>query len=321
MSILKIIGIFILGILILFFICFIYIRNIAIGSEKGSVPEGYKIIKINDLKFSVKISGKESDIPVILLHGFPESSAMWHGLMYDLNKLGYYTIAPDQRGYSTQARPKNRAAYNLSFLVQDVVALADSLGIYAFQLIGHDWGSAVGWQIAEKYPTRIISFTSLSVPHLDAFARAYNEDSLQHRASKYIRNFQTPYLPEYYLAKNNYEMLRSIWSSHDMDEVNAYLHLFKEKYALTSALNWYRANFQSFTDKSEHEKVNVPVLFIWGNKDKALLRSGAEWTRSYVKAYYRFIELDAGHWLIQEDYDTVKNEIIAHLNEFNQTPG
>ena len=58
------------------------------------------------------------------------------------------------------------------------------------------------------------------------------------------------------------------------------------------------------------------VLFLWGNKDSALRRSGVEWTQDYVSNYYRFVELDAGHWLIQESYEEVQKEILLHLEKF-----
>jgi pimeloyl-ACP methyl ester carboxylesterase len=294
----------------------IYINKIAAGSGTGTLPEGYKLIEANGYKFSTKISGNENDIPVILLHGFPESSVMWERLITDLNNIGYYTIAPDQRGYSFAARPEEVNQYQISYLVNDVIAIADSLGIDKFHLISHDWGSAVGWQIAAKYPERLYSFTSMSIPHLEAFSRAYREDSLQFKASGYMRDFQTQKIPEFMLAKNNYEVLKSIWSEHEEDEINSYVNLLSQKDALTASINWYRANFSMISEGTDLGIIDVPVLFMWGKNDDAVAHSGVEWTRDYVSGYYRFVELNSGHWLIQESYDRVQNEIILHLTKF-----
>ena len=314
--ILKFSAVTTLLILLVLFMGFMYINKIVLGSNTGTLPSGYSLIEANGYAFSTKISGDNQDIPVILLHGFPESSVMWKRLMSDLNKIGYYTVAPDQRGYSFEARPEEIAQYQISHLANDVIAIADSLGIKKFHLIGHDWGSGVGWQIASDYPERLLSFTSLSVPHLEAFSRAYREDSLQHIASDYMRDFQTKKIPEYMLAKNNYELLKPIWSKHQDEEIASYINLFSQKKALTSSINWYRANYDLFIEGFDIGMINVPVLFVWGNKDSALKRSGVEWTEDYVKGYYRFVELDAGHWLIQESYEKVQKEILAHLKKF-----
>ena len=314
--ILKFIAVATLLLLLVLLAGYTYLNKIVIGSNAGTLPTGYKLIEANGYRFSTKISGSNQDVPVILLHGFPESSIMWKRLMLDLNKIGYYTVAPDQRGYSFEARPDEIAQYQISHLAKDVIAIADTLGIDKFHLIGHDWGSAVGWQIASDYPERLRSFTSLSVPHLEAFSRAYREDSLQYKASDYMRNFQRKKIPEYMLAKNNYELLKSIWSEHQDEEITSYISLISQKNALTSAINWYRANYEKFNQGFDIGMIDVPVLFIWGNKDSALKRSGAEWTENYVPGYYRFVELNANHWLIQESYENVQEEIVSHLEKF-----
>ena len=76
----------------------------------------------------------------MLLHGFPQTSACWTPLLETLAAAGYRAVAPDQRGYSPTARPTAVAAYRLSELVADVVAIADRLGAEIFHLVGHDWG-------------------------------------------------------------------------------------------------------------------------------------------------------------------------------------
>ena len=66
--------------------------------------------------------------------------------------------------------------------------------------------------------------------------------------------------------------------------------------------------------KKRSADIITPTLFIWGNKDPALGRRGTELTLQYMKGpYYRFIEIDAGHWLIQDAYDEVSEAILDHL--------
>lgn len=57
------------------------------------------------LHFDVADSGPDSGEPVVLLHGFPQDSSSWAAVSQVLNQAGYRTLAPDQRGYSSGARP------------------------------------------------------------------------------------------------------------------------------------------------------------------------------------------------------------------------
>lgn len=305
-----------LALILLLLVGSVYVNRVVTGSGDETIPDGCKLIEANGYTFTMRTSGNEQDVPVILLHGFPESSVMWKKLMTDLNQSGYYTIAPNQRGYSLGARPEEVEQYKIEHLAKDVISIADSMGIGKFHLVAHDWGSAVGWQIAAKYSDRLLSYTALSVPHINAFAEAYQKDSLQYEASKYMRGFQKETIPEFVLAKNNYEKLRTIWSKHEEKEIASYIKLFSQKNALTNAINWYRANYGLLTNGSDIGKVSVPVLFLWGTKDVALLRSGAELTQNYVSDYYKLVELNASHWLIQEVYDEVLTELSTHLSKF-----
>ena len=117
------------------------------------------------------------------------------------------------------------------------------------------------------------------------------------------------------LAKNDYEKLQSVWSHHERSETEHYLNILKQEHALTSALNWYRANFPAFEVGLNVGKIDVPTTFIWGNQDQALKRSGIAGTRDLVNAEYEFIEIDAGHWIIQEQYDVLSTHILTHLSK------
>src|SRR5574339_996924 len=98
----------------------------------------------NGMTFRVRKAGDTGE-PVVLLHGFPETSHMWLQLIPKLVEAGYRCVAPDQRGYSPGARPADVEAYAYRALASDVFALADAAGFDRFHLVGHDWGALVGW--------------------------------------------------------------------------------------------------------------------------------------------------------------------------------
>ena len=68
-----------------------------------------------------------------------------------LHEHGLRTYAPDQRGYSQGARPTRRRDYALQKLVDDAVALIETIG-RPVHLVGHDWGSSIGWIVAAQRP-------------------------------------------------------------------------------------------------------------------------------------------------------------------------
>src|SRR3954469_19121044 len=98
------------------------------------------------LVFTLTDAGPPDGVPVVLLHGFPQTRSAWDGVVPVLAGAGFRVLAPDQRGYSPGARPNGRAAYRLDRLVGDVLALADAVaadgagGDGRVHVVGHDWG-------------------------------------------------------------------------------------------------------------------------------------------------------------------------------------
>ena len=275
-------------------------------------------IDANGMVFRGRFAGGEdvSREPVVLLHGFPETSIMWAGLMERLGVEGYRCFAPDQRGYSPGARPEGVDEYVYRKLVSDIVALADALDYARFHLIGHDWGSAIGWAMLLLHPERVRSWTAISVPHMDAFASAIAEDPDQRKRSQYMAFFMLPEKPERSLAADDFAVLRSLWSSIPKEQVEEYLSVFSQPGALTAALNWYRANavlLEKRRDVPKFGAVQHPTLLIWGNQDIAVGRVAVERTAQYMEGPYRLLEVNAGHWLAQEEPERVHDEILHHL--------
>ncbi len=275
-------------------------------------------IKANKTTFRCKAAGLSnvSGEPVIFLHGFPETSSMWASLMTQLADEGYCCFAPDQRGYSPGARPDRMEAYTYDELVSDVVALADAMEFRRFHLVGHDWGSVVGWAVVHMYPNRIQSWTAMSVPHVDAFRSAIADDPDQQQRSQYISLFLLPGQAEEVLVGNDFAGLRAAWSSIPANQVEDYLTVFSQPGAMTAALNWYRANARLLDPGDRGEKfgpVSHPTLLLWGNQDIAVGRASVERTAPYMRGPYRLVELNAGHWLAQEEPQRVYKEIREHL--------
>jgi len=197
---------------------------------------------------------------------------------------------------------------------QHACLVADTLGIRRFHLAGHDWGSATGWAAVMTRPERILSWSALSIAHPMAFLDAVRNDPDQRRRSRYILLFRLRWLPEALLAWGRHLLLRRLmyrW----MPEAHAreYLALFAEPGALTAVLNYYRAMGRGASVGLRPE-IDRPVLFIWGNRDPAAGRTAAENQAKFMRGAYRFLELDAGHWLLERRTDVVVDAILEHVD-------
>jgi len=273
-----------------------------------------KSIRLGDLEFDCRVCGEPQDELVIFLHGFPETSMMWTELMPEIAALGFYCVAPNMRGYSKNACPKGVKNYTVKKIGDDILGMASALNKNKFHLVGHDWGAAIGWDITYHHPDRILGWTSLSIPHSRAFARALKEDKGQKKMSRYIGLFLLPVIPELIMRRNDFKALRKLWKRNSPEIVADYLSVFKRKQSLTAVLNYYRANFRK--GREPIGDVDTPTLFIWGNKDFAIGRFGAELTGEYVKGDYSFREVNGGHWLVQSNYTEVKESLTEHLRRY-----
>ncbi len=269
-------------------------------------------IEVGDFVFDALAAGPADGTPVILLHGFPQTSYSFREHVEALGAAGYRAVAPDQRGYSPRARPEAVEDYALPLLGQDVLGMADALGFERFHLVGHDWGAAVTWFLGATAADRILTLNPISVPHLDAFRQALNDpDSDQTMRSSYFTLFRMEGSEDTFLA-NDAAVLRSIYEGVPADAVEAYVELLTQPGALRAALNWYRAN--DFAEGAALGAVSVPTMFIWGDMDSALGPDGAYLTEDFVDGPYRFEVIEGGtHWLPDAYAEQVGALLLSHL--------
>jgi pimeloyl-ACP methyl ester carboxylesterase len=281
------------------------------------------------LVFDVRDTGPRDGSVVVLLHGFPQDATSWSAVEPLLHAAGLRTLAPDQRGYSPGARPAGRAAYALREASADVVALLDAAGVERAHLVGHDWGGAVVWDAAERYPDRFASAVPLSTPHPAALGYAFTH-SLQALRSWYMALFQVPVLAEVAVAPGLERTLRA--SGLPAERARHYAERMREPGALTGALGWYRGAVAGLatgllpTARSARSTAPTattsgaapgqarwsgPTTFVWGRHDPYLGRAGAERTATFVRGDYRFVEVDGGHWLPENNAGDVAAAILA----------
>ncbi|MDP8936426.1 MAG: alpha/beta hydrolase [Actinomycetota bacterium] len=267
-------------------------------------------IPVGEWTFDALAAGPPDGELVLLLHGFPQTSAEWRAQLGALGDAGYRAVAPDQRGYSPRARPEGTEWYHVRHLVADVLAVADWLGGHTFHLVGHDWGAVVAWQVAGRYPDRLRSLTAVSVPHPVAFVSALASGSDDQRdRSSYIGFFRQAGSEDALSP----DVLRALFagSGHPGD-VDEYVRALADPGAVAAALNWYRAIDLGMV--MGLGPVTSPTLFVWSTGDIAIGREGAEATAEHVAGPYRFEVLEGvSHWIPEEAADDLNRLLLDHL--------
>jgi len=278
-------------------------------------------IAANGFVFDARAAGPIDGEPVLLLHGFPQTSRSYLSQLAALGAAGYRAVAPDQRGYSRGARPSDVSAYAMLYLVQDLLAIADTLGFPRFHLVGHDWGASVGWATSVLARDRVQSLTALSVPHAEAFFRAFDDPrSCQAEASQYIATFSAESAEAMFLASDA-AFLRSLYVGISQAEVDARVAFFRDGAALTGGLNWYRANFRMDGTRPTLGPTSAPTLYIWSDGEVSVCRDTAESCAEFVTGPYRF-ELLTGlnHWLPELGGDRLNALILEQLRAYPLDP-
>jgi pimeloyl-ACP methyl ester carboxylesterase len=273
--------------------------------RRVEVPVGAGILDVEE-------AGPARGPLVILLHGFPQTTSSWDGVLPLLAAAGMRVLAPLQRGYSPRARPTTAREHGIQALADDVLVVADSAGAARFSVVGHDWGGAVAWWLGAKAPERIATVTSLATPHPGAMARVALR-STQVLRSLYIPFFLLPAVPERVLLGGGGRVLDMALRRSGLgpEQAATYVDAMRQPGALTAALNWYRAASPSTLGRLG--RVVRPTLYVWGNRDSALGRAAAEATASHVAGPYRFVELDASHWLPETEPERVAALVQDHL--------
>jgi pimeloyl-ACP methyl ester carboxylesterase len=272
-------------------------------------------LQVGDLVFDAVAAGPPDGRLVLLLHGFPQTSWSWRGVWPALAEAGYRVVAPDQRGYSPGARPDGVEAYRGPHLVADVVGMLDALGARGADpradVVGHDWGAAVAWQLAGRHPDRVRTLTTVSVPHPLAFVEALTTDADQRERSLYMRDFSKPGY-EHELLRDDAAGLRGLFAGAPEADVEHVVERLGTPDVLRRCLDWYAA--QNREDVTGIGPVTAPTLHVWSDGDVALGRAAAEATGRYVQGPYRLEVLEGvTHWIPEQAADRLAALVLEHL--------
>jgi len=272
---------------------------------------------------------------IMFVHGFPEFWGEWENQLVEFGKE-YQAVALDMRGYNLSSKPADVDAYHAKHLIEDLRALAQHLGHQKCILVAHDWGGAVAWSAAMRYPEWVEKLVIINSPHPAVFARELLNNPDQQAASQYMLLFRSAEA-EQILAENNYarllDMVTQFGSKWELtgDLRLKYIAAWSQPKALTGGLNYYRASplyppaspedaarIKSILDlPPEMFAVKIPTLVIWGEQDRALLTGNLDGLADYIEDLTVKRIADGSHWVSHEQPERVNALIRDFLRKIN----
>ena len=276
-------------------------------------------IRASGATINLKVGGDGP--PVLLLHGYPQTHAMWHKVAPALAR-DYTVVCADLRGYGESSKPRGvpgHANYSKRAMALDMVEVMDALGFVRFHLVGHDRGARVAHRLARDHGKRVRTLTVLDIsPTL----KMYERTAMQFAKAYYHWFFliQEAPLPE--------QMLKAVGPSYILRRLGrgkSGLKVF-DKRALAeyqrcfdphSTCEDYRAaaNIDLVHDRKSKSKITMPMLALWGRQGviAALFNCLDDWRE--VAADVRGRALQCGHFIPEEKPE----ELVAELRRFFRT--
>jgi pimeloyl-ACP methyl ester carboxylesterase len=232
---------------------------------------------------------------------------------------GFRVIVPDQRGYNLSDKPQGIRKYRVDELVKDIHGLIDALEYEKVNLVGHDWGAIVSWNVAHRHPDRLQRLGILNAPHPRVTRRFLLRDLDQIRRSWYVMFFQLPWLPEAWMRAGNWRgavrTLRGSGLVHTFtnEDIEKYKEAWSQPGAMTAMINWYRAAVRDPFWIPAEMRIRVPTLLMWGMKDFALTHRMARPSLDHVEKGKLIFFPEATHWVQRDAAEEVNHYLIDFL--------
>jgi len=264
--------------------------------------------------------------PVLLLHGYPQTHAMWHAVALLLAER-FTVVAADLRGYGDSSKPfgdEDHASYSKREMGGDMVEVMDGLGFESFAVAGHDRGGRVTHRMALDHPERVTKLALLDIiPTREVFARTDRElATAYYHWFFFIQPYDLPETliggdPTYYLRKKlgGWGTALETFAPEALAE---YERCF-DRHTIHASCEDYRAAASIDLEHDEAdaggEKIECPLLLLWGaNGIVGKLYDVEEVWRPYARDV-RGKPIDAGHFLAEERPEETARELLDFLEE------
>ena len=273
--------------------------------------EGFELSQVKVPEASLRVRHGGSGPPLLLLHGYPETGAMWGRVAGDLAR-DFTVIVPDLRGYGASTKPPSSDDHETSSkraMARDAIALMAEFGFDRFAVAGHDRGGRVAYRLALDHPDSVTSVSILDIiPTGEVWARADRRLALGYWHWSFLA--QPHPFPETMIAADPDAFFFStsfggILKSFDPDAFAEYREACHRPDVIHAMCEDYRAGAGydrelDLADKKAGRKIACPVQVLWGAKGALAawydtLAIWREWADDVVGE-----AVDCGHFIPEE---------------------
>lgn len=272
-----------------------------------------RFANVNGVRLHYLIAGKGE--PVILLHGFAQTSRMWRPLILELAKT-HTVVAPDLRGFGSSAKPTS--GYTKKVMAQDIHALATTLGLRRASVVGHDIGLMVAYAYAAQYPSEVdrIVLMDAFLPGVGNWTTVWLLRDLWHfhfygeTPLKLVTGRERTYLEHFW---NDFAADRN----HSIPEADRlfYAKAYAQPGAMQAGFEVFKAFEQDAKDFAElgKTKLTIPMLVLTGERASGtFLIDQARLVDTNVEGV---VVKGSGHWLMEEASGQVIPQLVAFINK------
>jgi len=268
--------------------------------------------------------------PLLLLHGYPQTHAMWHRIAAGLAER-FTVVAADLRGYGQSSCPPSdelRFTYSKRAMANDNVELMQFFGFEDFRVVGHDRGGRVAYRMALDYPDKINRIAVLDIIPTHAVWTSLTAKNAM-RLYHWLFLAQPAPLPETLIGRAPVEFLDhtcASWtkardlSAFNIEALNQYRLAFSDPVRIHASCEDYRAG-QTYdyradlSDREAGKKIHCPLLALWGTaglpgKTDAPLAIWQEWGVNVDGE-----AIDSGHFIAEENPQATLAALMSFLRK------
>ena len=271
-----------------------------------------RFAEVNGVRLHYLITGQGS--PVVLLHGYTQTSHMWLPLMKELAKQ-HTVIAPDLRGIGASSHPAE--GYTKAVMAQDIHALAESLKLGRIAIVGHDIGLMVAYAYAAQYPADVdrIALMDAFLPGVGNWKDVWLLRDLWH----FHFYGKTPLALVHGRERTYFEHFWNDFAAdprHSLSEADRrlYTKAYAQPDGMRAGFEVFRAFAQDAVDFERFARtpLPMPMLVLTGEKASGefLINQG----RLVATNVEGVVIAGSGHWLMEEATDKVVPKLVEFLN-------
>ena len=279
--------------------------------------EGFELARIDVGEVTHRVRRGGSGPPVLLLHGHPQTHAMWHRVAPRLAEQ-FTVVAADLPGYGESTAPPTLPDHSQASkrtMASSLVRLMNTLGFESFAVAGHDRGGRVAYRMALDFPSVVTRLAILDiVPTIDAWDRADREWLLDYWHWAFLS--QPEPLPERLLSGDPDAYYFRDRSRFDPVALEDYLAAVHRPEVIHTMCEDYRAGATidveiDIADRDSGRKVTQPILALWSRTDLGrwhdVLHVWRRWAADPDSVHGR--EFETSHYLAEDASEDVAEEL------------